>query len=378
MVEPFFPSTCESLRSRRQFLALGVALIGVGGSRQARAGSHDGSSVIRDYATTPQDPWVVSHGLRGMGRDFTIQGGRRAVDFLLEQHLTSVTVNGRTMLGFPRTVEIHPNMFLKTLLEAGVPLDYRFDHKGQPRTLGDVVAGARLLLRPAQEPPSEMAWTITALTQTTSPLRARWTNAWGEPVDLDAIVGSALEALERDSAPLTAAMRQGRPLSARAPVHELTCGGTHLIYSLIVAAHAGYASNARGQRVREQVELLVWRLGADVDLIDRFYAAQKPTPFVSWMHLDAKLKLLGHAEECLALATRRKVIVLSETQQAKHETAVAELRRLLADVENRDPVKLRDLAKAYPAHSKAYQQIAEAYQQLVGDVCHARHGLTLS
>ncbi len=169
-----------------------------------------------------------------------------------------------------------------------------------------------------------MAWTITALTRTTSPLRARWTNAWGESVDLDAIVGSALEALERDSVPLTAAMRQGRPLSARAPVHELTCGGTHLIYSLIVAAHAGYAGNGRGQRVREQVELLVWRLGADVDLIDRFYAAQQPTPFASWMHLDAKLKLLGHAEECLALATRRKVIELSETQQAKHETAVAE------------------------------------------------------
>ncbi len=65
-----------------------------------------------------------------MGRDFTIQGGRRAVDFLLEEHLTSVTVNGRTMLGFPRTVEIHPNMFLKTLLEAGVPLELPLQSQG--------------------------------------------------------------------------------------------------------------------------------------------------------------------------------------------------------------------------------------------------------
>jgi hypothetical protein len=314
---------------------------------------------------TPRDPWAVSHGLRAMGRDFTIQGGRSAVDFLLEEQITSVTVGGKTMLGVPREVEIHPNSFLKTLLEAGVPLDYRFSHRGQPRTLADVVEGARLLLRPGQDPPSEMAWSIIALTRVTSPLRARWTNAWGEPVDLDAVVGSALDMLERDSAPMRDAMRQGRPLSARAPVHELTCGGTHVIYSLIAAAHAGYVSNGRKGRLREQIDLLVWRLGADTDLIDRFYAAQRPTAFASLMHLDSKLKLLGHAEECLALATRRKVAVLSDTQQAQRRTAIAETRRLLGQVETLDLAKLRP-------------RRFEAYQQVVGDVCHARHGLTLS
>lgn len=365
MVEPFFPVGCEPVQSRRRFLILGAALIGLNGSREACAQSNDGTGIIREHATTPLDPWVVSHGLRAMGRDFTIQGGRRAVDFLLEDHVTSVTVNGRTMLGVPREVEIHPNMFLKTLLEAGVPLGYRFAHKGQRRTLADVVDGAKLLLRPGHEPPSEMAWTITALTRTTSPLRARWTNAWGEPVDLDALVGSALDVLERDSAPLSDAMRQGRPLSARAPVHELTCGGTHLIYSLIAAAQAGYALNGRGQRLRDQVDLLVWRLGADVDLIDRFYAAQRTTSFASLMHLDAKLKLLGHAEECLALATRRKVVVLSQTQQARRQTAIAKTRRLLGEVERLDLAQLRP-------------RQFEAYQQIVGDVCHARHGLTLS
>lgn len=364
-MEPFFPSGCEPVPSRRRFLILSAGLIGLHGSRDASAQSHDGIAVIREHATTPLDPWAVSHGLRAMGRDFTIQGGRRAVDYLLEDQVTSVTVNGRTMLGVPRTVEIHPNMFLKTILEAGVPLNYGFSHKGQPRTLADVVEGAKLLLRPEHDPPSETAWTITALTRLTSPLRARWTNAWGEPVDLDALVGSALEALERDSASVSDAMRQGRSLSARAPVHELTCGGTHLIYSLIAAAHAGYTGNGRGQRLRQQVDLLVWRLGADVDLIDRFYAGQKPTPFASLMHLDAKLKLLGHAEECLALATRRKVVVLSETQQGRRQTAIAETRRLLGEVGRLDLAKLR------PRHF-------EAYQQLVGDVCHARHGLTLS
>jgi hypothetical protein len=365
VVESFFSSTCEPAPSRRQFLILGAGLIGNPGVREARAQSDDGTAVIRQHATTAGDPWVVSHGLRAMGRDFTVQGGRRAVDFLLAEHVTAVTVNGRTMLGFPRTVEVHPNMFLKTLLEAGVPLSYRFVHQGQHRTLADLVEGARLLLRPRHEQPSEMAWTITALTRTTSPLRARWTNAWGEPVDLDALVGSALDVLEHDSAPLSDAMRNGRPLSARAPVHGLTCGGTHLIYSLITAAHAGYASNGRAQRVRQQVDLLVWRLSADIDLIDRFYAVPRPTPFAPLIHLDSKLKLLGHAEECLALATRRQVVALSQAQEAKRRTAISVIRRLLADVERLDLAQLRP-------------QQFEAYQQIVGDVCHARHGLTLA
>ena len=252
-----------------------------------------------------------------MGRDFTIEGGRRAVDFLLEEHVTSVMVNGRAMLAFPRPVEIHPNSFLKTLLEAGVPVSYGFSHKGQRRTLADLVDGARLLLRPQELAgrPNEMPWSIIALTHTTSPLRARWTNAWDEPVDLDAVVGSALEALERASAPVSQAMREGRPLAARAPVHHLTCGGTHLIYSVIVAANAGYALNGRASRVRQQVDVLVWRLGADIDLIDRFYAERgQATPLSSWQLLDAKLKLLGHAEECLAFGTQRKVVALSAPQ----------------------------------------------------------------
>lgn len=130
VVEPFFPSGCEPVQSRRQFLALGGALIGVLGSREGSAKSGDGVDVIRQHAMTPRDPWAVSHGLRAMGRDFTIQGGRSAVDFLLEEQITSVTVGGKTMLGVPREVEIHPNSFLKTLLEAGVPLDYRFSHRG--------------------------------------------------------------------------------------------------------------------------------------------------------------------------------------------------------------------------------------------------------
>ena len=119
---PFFPSTCHPVVSRRQFLVgAGTALaVGQLGSRDAPAGpaSDDGSAIIRRYAVSPEDPWAVSHALRGMGRDFTIDGGRRAVDFLLQDVLVTLPANGKGALGFQIEVEAHPNMFLKTLLEA--------------------------------------------------------------------------------------------------------------------------------------------------------------------------------------------------------------------------------------------------------------------
>ena len=367
MNEPFFSSTCEPALSRRRLLMLGAAALATRSAPWVEASEGDGSTVIQEHAKTSRDPWVVAHAIRGMGRDFTIEGGRRAVDFLLEEQLTSVSVNGRTMLAFPRTVEIHPNMFLKTMLEAGVPLDYGFTHMGQRRTVADLVESARLLLRPGDPatPPSEQAWTIIALTRTVSTLRSRWTNAWGDSVDLHNVFTDALSVLERASLPVLKAMKEGRRLAGRAPVHHLTCGGTHLIYSVATAVHTGYASRSEAQRVSEQLDLLVWRLGADVDAIDRFHAQRTANPLHGVLRLGAKLKILGHAEECLAFTALQGVRTFSPDQQTKRQIAVAEIRRMIAEVEVLDLGAFR---------SRNF----EAYQQMVGDVCHARHGLTMS
>jgi hypothetical protein len=302
-----------------------------------------------------------------MGRDFTIQGKRRAVDFLLEDVLDDIPANGQTALGFRPEIEVHANSFLKTLLEAGVPVDHVFTHQGRRRTVQDVVEGARALLRPrlVDSLPNALPWTLIALTRTTTPRRRPWTNAWGEPVDLDGLVESAVRLLEDATLPIAQAMREGRALAAQAPVHAFTCGGTHMLYALLTAVHTGYAGRDRRQRVQKQADLLVWRLGADVDLIDRFYRTRAGSPIASWYELDTKLKFLGHAEECLAFAARHNVVKLTADQQARRRAASATLRDMLADLETRhlDEAKRLNL---------------ELYRQLVGDTCHARHGLTLA
>ncbi len=365
----FYPETCDRAPlTRRQLLVGGTALLAAGAiaSGAARAGD-DGTAVIRRYASLPDDPWAVCHGIRGMGRDFTMKSGGRAVDWLLETQLAVLPANGSGALGFPLQVEVHPNMFLKTLLEAGVPLDHGFTHQGSRRTLRDVLEGARGLFRPSQVigDASALPWSLIAFARTAPPQRARWTNAWGESVDFDAVVESALGLYERASLPLLQAMREDRPETAKAPVHDFTCGGTHMLYAVLTAVHAGYTGRDRHERVRRQVDLLVWRLTADLGLIDRFYRERAGQGGAYWYELDAKVKLLGHAQECLALATRRGVVKLSPRQQANHREAVATLRRMIEDVETRTLAEARDIDQ-------------ELFKQLVGDVCHARHGLTFA
>jgi len=178
-------------------------------------------------------------------------------------------------------------------------------------------------------------------------------------------VESALRLLEQASLPLAQAMREGRPETAQAPVHSFTCAGTHMLYGLLTAVYAGYTANDRPERVQRQVDLLVWRLSADLDLIERFYQARAGNAGAFWYEADAKLKLLGHAEECLAFATRHEVVRLTPVQQAQRHAATAALRRMLADLDGRDLEEAKSLNRGL-------------FSQLVGDTCHARHGLMLA
>jgi hypothetical protein len=343
-----------------------IALHAAGGPGDA-AGADDGSAIVQRHAAVADDPWALCHGLRAMGRDFTLGDGRRAVDFLLENVLATVSANGKAVLGFPIEVEGHRNMFLKTMLEAGVPTDYAFTHKGQRRTLQDVIESARTAFGPRllAAGPNTLPWSVIALTRTTPPLRRQWTNAWGERVDLDDVVARSLFLLEEASMPLARAMREGKGETAQAPVHGFTCGGTHMLYAVLTSMHAGYTGKDRPARVQQQVDILVWRLSAEIEFIDRFYRSRAASPIAGWYQLDTKLKLLGHAEECLAFATLHKVAQLTPVQQAQRKEAAVLLRRILGELEKRKLEEARALDR-------------ELYRQLVGDTCHARHGLVLA
>ena len=192
---PFYQATCHPPLLSRRGLLTGGAAFAASTALLPRTGhaTDDGTAIVRQWAGVPDDPWAVCHGVRAMGRDFKLKDGRRAVDWLLETQLTSIPINGKSVLAFPLSVEAHPNMFLKTLLEAGVPLGYKFTHQKSVRTLSDVVEGAHALFRPGQviTQPNLLPWSIIAFARTSSPERT-WRNAWGEHVDFELVIESAL------------------------------------------------------------------------------------------------------------------------------------------------------------------------------------------
>jgi hypothetical protein len=302
-----------------------------------------------------------------MGSDLKLKDGRPAVDWLLEARLVTVAANGKDVLAFPRAVEVHPNMFLKTFIEAGVTLDHAFTHQGRRRTLREVVEGARKLFRPTEVlgDANMLPWSLIAFSLTTPPARSRWTNAWGEPVDLDQVVERAFRHLEEGSLPLMRAMREDRPPASTAPVHGFTCGGGHLLYSLLAAVGAGYTGQDRVSRVRQQASLMVWRLSADLELIDRFYRPRAAQPGAYWYQADAKVKVLGHGQECLAFGTRNGVVKLDAKDRERWRQGETTLRRLIAEMEERNVTEAQELDR-------------DLFRQIVGDTCHAHRGLALA
>lgn len=138
-----------------------------------------------------------------------------------------------------------------------------------------------------------------------------------------------------------------------------------MIYGLLTAVHMGHAGKDRRERMQQQVDLLVWRLSADLDLIERFYRPRAGSPGASWYEFDSKLKLLGHAEECLAFAVLYDVVGLTPSQREQRQAALVKLRRMLGDLEAQNLAQTKTLDR-------------ELYRQLIGDTCHARHGLRLA
>lgn len=365
----FYPATCHPV-TRRATLGGALAAAGawaLGFPRHACAGRQELTTpIILAHARHPEDPWSIVHGIRAMGRDFTIERGAPAASFVLSEYLDERVVNGKRYLAFPRTVERHENQFLKTLLEAGVPLDFPFTHRGRRRSLQDVADGARGLFRFSERTDRDtIAWSLIAVSGTTSPARGAWTNAWGERVDLARVVQVGFETMERASRPIQEARDAGLPPEERAPIHAFTCGGTHLLYSLLAATSAGYRVPRHRERLDRLMDLLVYRLRADLHLLDRFYGPKLSTiPGTGWFLLDGQIKFIGHAFECLGYAERHALYTVPARERDRYEEARAALDRALGKLVQLDlnPVRAADI---------------ELFRQLVGDVCHAHRGLQL-
>lgn len=356
---------CCAVVSRRAFLrAVGIGAVALtlpnpvfGESPQEAA-----RSLIKRYAADRQEPWLVMHGVRALGRGFSL-GDVSAVDYLLTNDVRAKDINGASYLYVPREVEGHTNVLLKTLLEAGVPREQGVQVDGRRYHLNDLAEGAKALFtfEPKTFDSDDLAWSLIAFSE----LRAdEWTNAYGRRIRLKEVAAFGFETIMEATRGMMPYVQANRPLPQKFPIHGFTCGGTHLAYSLVVAARHGYAGPYR-RTLQEQLDLMVYRLWADPDLIDRFYAKVPSTPLVEATRLEAKLKFVGHAFEVLHYAKRHALFTPTPAQKARMEEGVAALHGIFSAGAALDlkMVKARD-------HS--------LYPLFIGDLCHAYRGARLA
>jgi hypothetical protein len=317
---------------------------------------------IERYAMTPDDPWSLVHAIRGVGRGCSING-ESAAAYVLRTCVRAQAVQQRRYLYVPASIEVHSNMFLKTFLEAGVPLSEKFPFDGRVFQLKDLGEGAKALFRfdPHTFDRNDLAWSLIAFAE----LQAQaWDNAYGQRIDLTEVAGFGLQVLQDATQELQPYAAAHLPLAKKMAIHGYTCGGTHLAYSTLVAARHGFLPAAGANILQAQLCLLVYRLQADPDLIDRYYRAIPTAPGVDIFRAGAKLKILGHVLECLGYAQAHGLWQPSAIERMHIEQATHEVQGLLAFVLTLDLAAIR----------RRHAQLA---QQVVGDTCHAFRGLHL-
>jgi hypothetical protein len=365
MQEGFY-AVCEPQLTRRRFLKFTmVAGLAPAFTSEVYA-AHDPDQGVRQfieqYAVTSDDPWAIVHAIRAVGRGCRING-ESAAAYVLRTCVRTQEVNNRRYLYIPASIEVHSNMFLKTFLEAGVPASETFVCDGRGCHLQDLSEGAKALFRfdPRTFDRNDLAWSLIAFAE----LEAHtWENAYGEGIQLQEVVRFGLRVLDEATQGLKTYAAAGLPLPKKMPIHSFTCGGTHLCYSLVVAAKHGLLQAAGGDILQEQLQLLVYRLQADPDLIDRFFRALPAAPEADLFRAGAKLKILGHALECLGYAQTHGLWQPNPPARRQIEQAVHAVRGLLSYVLTLDLAAIR-------------RRQAPLGQQVVGDTCHAFRGLSL-
>jgi hypothetical protein len=300
------------------------------------------------------NPSVLIHAVRAFGKGFKLADGTRAVDYLCAKYAADKEVNGKRYVYFLRDAEVHENSFLKTFLEAGVSLEQPVIAGANRYTLRDVAEGGRLLFRcdPQNlfkyddrsfryDPVSALAhgqgelvhehlpWGLIAFSLLLKPAQATWTNAYGETINLPAVIDRALAEYENTCALGRAEiMRQAAaPAAFREAIKKYSCFGLHSVYGFLSCWRHGYTNDNLPQRLTQMLDLTIWRLQSDAAASDREYAEAAsqgaaqgqaaPAQTLEAFKLRAKLKLYGHVFESANYAKLHKLVAFTPAQEQR-------------------------------------------------------------
>ncbi len=328
-------------------------------------------AVCRTQGANPRNPWALAHGIVLEGRDFRARDGRLAAEVIVSDFLRrDEAAGGRGLYFEPFTpdgtpVEPHPALQVKTLVLAGIPLSRKFQAARGSVTLRALVEDLQRDFRPELASSPEGAWALDTLSQVLSP-GATFRNGAGETVRFDAVMDEALSTLERAHADLAAGMKAGLPQvpKQKQGIYTHPCGGLHFFQAVTSWARHPAVRKAWGARLDTQVDVLVYRLGSEARQYEAALA-EAPTAYRLPL-LSQSLKFYGHFLETLGRYRRENGWKPTPRQQQAvtraHQLLEATVRRL-------------GEAGAFQNLEALARQQPQFYLDLVGDACHAAHGL---
>lgn len=301
---------------------------------------------------------VLVHAVRGFGKNFTLADGAKAVDHLCSRYAADKEVNGQRYVYFLRSAEVHENSFLKTFLEAGVSLDQPVTAGDRKYTLRDVAESGKALFRcdpknlfkfdenrfrydttfnqPRQNASGQpvdtrgelvhehLPWGLIAFSILTPPDKAMWTNAYGETINLPAVIDRAMAEYESTCALGQEMLMRGEaaPKNFREEIKKYSCFGLHSVYGFLACLKNGYRNDDLPARARQMMDLVTYRLKGDLEAINDEYdvASQgqnTPPQLVEAFKLRARIKLLGHAFEAVNYARLHNLMTFTPAQEQR-------------------------------------------------------------
>jgi hypothetical protein len=325
---------------------------------------------VKVAAADPKEPWIMAHGLLAFGKDMKTTKGQLAIDVIVRDFLEAHSIDGKVAYrSFPENVgavavEPHRNLMAKKMLEAGVPLDRSFKTKDGTVTLDQIVTdGERVFVMPVQERDwNNYAWSFQAF------LRAHGSkgsiSVGTQAVDLKELSLVTLARLEQEQAFLIEHLEANRPdrvQKRKQGIFSHTCGGMHLIQAGIDAA-VYLGDGVALRRIQKQLAILLFRWDAERRIYKQFGASGDPSAVV--LISIQELKFYGHLLETLAKA--KKAGLFEVAPEVDREVLI-----IAADLVD----TITRLEPLYANKDELRKVRLQGYYDLIGDGCHAVHGL---
>ncbi len=354
---------------------------------------------VSHYARELNNPSALIHAVRAFGKNFKLNDGVNAVDYLCSKHAAEKEINGKRYVYFPREAEVHDNSFLKTLLEAGVSPDRAITVGDSKYTLRDLGESAKALFRCDPKnlqryDPSllrqHLPWGLIAFSTLAPPTQSTWVNAFGETINLPEVIDAGLTAFESSCSDVgdKIAQSEGEPIEFRKEMAGYSCSGMHLYYGFFSCLKNGYRSNNLPARLQGLFNDLVYRLEGDAKALRteteaaRQYGQQyvrgigvgpdgksttkgsPPPNVIEVMGLRHMIVAAGHAFEAINYAQLHRLFTVSAEQKKRLQAGEKYLHEIL--------VKLRaiDLGPFMYWHEKFVSDVVIA-------VAHAARGMKL-